>query len=37
MIAGPPRDQRLNPCEAKLAEIKPIRESVDRPNRISAT
>src|SRR5262249_2746920 len=30
----PPRHQRLNPCEAELAEIKPINESVDRPNRI---
>src|SRR5206468_10261050 len=34
MIARPPRDQRLNPCEAKRAEIKPVHESVDRANRI---
>ena len=34
MIAGPPRDQWLNSREAKLAEIKPIHESVDRADRI---
>jgi hypothetical protein len=33
-VARPARDQRLNPCEAKRAEIKPIHESVDRANRV---
>ena len=34
MIAGPPSFQRRNPTKAKLAKIKTINESVNRPNQI---